>query len=122
MEELRNENELTMVEEPVVDFDDEYIEESNGVFKKVVMIGGGALVAGATALAIKNRDKIKAKLEERKIAKLEKKGYVVWRPEEGEGVEYSADMPEELRRALPDIEELKRVLNQETEKEKIVRT
>lgn len=27
----------------------------------------------------------------------------------------SADMPEELRRALPDIEELKRVLNQETD-------
>ena len=95
MEELRNENELTMVEEPVVDFDDEYVEESNGVFKKVVMIGGGALVAGATALAIKNRDKIKAKLEERKIAKLEKKGYVVWRPEEVEGVEYSVDEAEE---------------------------
>lgn len=95
MEELRNENELTMVEEPVVDFDDEYIEESNGVFKKVVMIGGGALVAGATALAIKNRDKIKAKLEERKIAKLEKKGYVVYRPEEVEGVEYSVDEAEE---------------------------
>lgn len=95
MEELRNENELTMVEEPVVDFDDEYVEESHGVFKKVVVIGGGALVAGATALAIKNRDKIKAKLEERKIAKLEKKGYVVWRPEEGEGVEYSVDKAEE---------------------------
>lgn len=95
MEELRNENELTMVEEPVVDFDDEYIEESHGVFKKVVMIGGGALVAGATALAIKNRDKIKAKMEERKIAKLEKKGYVVYRPEEVEGVEYSVDEAEE---------------------------
>ena len=95
MEELKNENELTMVEEPVVDFDDEYIEESNGVFKKVVMIGGGALVAGATALAIKNRDKIKAKMEERKIAKLEKKGYVVYRPEEVEGVEYSVDEAEE---------------------------
>lgn len=95
MEELRNENELTMVEEPVVDFDDEYIEESNGVFKKVVMVGGGALVAGATALAIKNRDKIKAKMEERKIAKLEKKGYVVYRPEEVEGVEYSVDEAEE---------------------------
>lgn len=95
MEELRNENELTMVEEPVVDFDDEYVEESNGVFKKVVMIGGGALVAGATALAIKNRDKIKAKMEERKIAKLEKKGYVVYRPEEVEGVEYSVDEAEE---------------------------
>ena len=95
MEELRNENELTMVEEPVVDFDDEHIEESNGVFKKVVVIGGGALVAGATALAIKNRDKIKAKMEERKIAKLEKKGYVVYRPEEVEGVEYSVDEAEE---------------------------
>lgn len=95
MEELRNENELTMVEEPVVDFDDEYIEESHGVFKKVVMVGGGALVAGATALAIKNRDKIKAKMEERKIAKLEKKGYVVYRPEEVEGVEYSVDEAEE---------------------------
>ena len=95
MEELRNENELTMVEEPVVDFDDEYVEESNGVFKKVVMIGGGALVAGATALAIKNRDKIKATLEERKIAKREKKGYVVYRPEEVEGVEYSVDEAEE---------------------------
>ena len=95
MEELRNENELTMVEEPVVDFDDEYVEESHGVFKKVVMIGGGALVAGATALAIKNRDKIKAKMEERKIAKLEKKGYVVYRPEEVEGVEYSVDEVEE---------------------------
>lgn len=95
MEELRNENELTMVEEPVADFDDEYIEESHGVFKKVVMIGGGALVAGATALAIKNRDKIKAKMEERKIAKLEKKGYVVYRPEEVEGVEYSVDEAEE---------------------------
>lgn len=95
MEELRNENELTMVEEPVVDFDDEYVEESNGAFKKVVMIGGGALVAGATALAIKNRDKIKAKMEKRKIEKLEKKGYVVYRPEELEEVEYSVDEAEE---------------------------
>ena len=95
MEELRNENELTMVDETMVDFDDECVEESNGVFKKVVMIGGGALVAGATALAIKNRDKIKAKMEERKIAKLEKKGYVVYRPEEVEGVEYSVDEAEE---------------------------
>ena len=94
MEELRNKNELTMVEE-TTDFDDEYVEESHGVFKKVVVIGGGALVAGATALAIKNRDKIKAKMKERKIAKLEKKGYVVWRPEEGEGVEYSVDKAEE---------------------------
>ena len=32
------------------------------------------------------------------------------------------DMPEDVRRALPDVEELKRVLNQETEKEIIVRT
>ena len=46
-------------------------------------------------MAIKNRDKIKAKMEERKIAKLEKKGYVVYRPEEVEGVEYSVDEAEE---------------------------
>ena len=31
------------------------------------------------------------------------------------------DMPENVRRALPDVEELKRVLNNETDKEKIVR-
>lgn len=31
------------------------------------------------------------------------------------------DMPEDVRRALPDVEELKRVLNQETDKEIIVR-
>lgn len=31
------------------------------------------------------------------------------------------DMPENVRRALPDVEELKRVLNKETDKEKIVR-
>lgn len=95
MEELRNENELTMVEEPVVDFDDEYIEESNGVFKKVVIGVGVALTAGTVAYAIKKRDTLKAKMEERKIAKLEKKGYVVYRPEEVEGVEYSVDEAEE---------------------------
>ena len=95
MEELRNENELTMVEEPVVDFDDEYVEESNGVFKKAVICVGAALTAGAIAYAIKKRDTLKAVHEERQIAKLEKKGYVVWRPEEGEGVEYSVDEAEE---------------------------
>ena len=31
------------------------------------------------------------------------------------------DMLENVRRALPDVEELKRVLNKETDKEKIVR-
>lgn len=95
MEELRNENELTMVEEPVVDFDDEYIEESNGVFKKVVIGVGVVLTTGAIAYAIKKRDTLKARHEERKIAKLEKKGYVVYRPEEVEGVEYSVDEAEE---------------------------
>ena len=82
MEELKTEmNEMTMVEE-ITDFDEEYVGESRGIFKKVVVIGGGALTAGAVALAVKKRDKIKAKLEDRKIAKLEKKGYVVCRPED----------------------------------------
>ena len=94
MEELRTEmNEMNF--DGATDVIEECIEASSGGFKKVVVIGGGALIAGATALAIKNRDKIKAKIEERKIAKLEKKGYVVYRPEEVEGVEYSVDEAEE---------------------------
>lgn len=41
----------------------------------------GALIAGGVGL-FKNRDKIKAKKEEKQIKKLEKKGYVVYKAEE----------------------------------------
>ena len=73
--------------------DEEY--EGSGVFKKVAIGVGGALTVGAVALAVKKRDKIKAKIEERKIAKLEKKGYVVYRPEEVEAVEAVEEVYEE---------------------------
>ena len=81
MEELRTEmNEMGF--DGATDVIEECIEASSGGFKKVIVIGGGALTAGAVALAVKKRDKIKVKLEDRKIAKLEKKGYVVYRPED----------------------------------------
>lgn len=91
MEELRNEMTLDELTE---EFVEKCVEESNGSFKKVFVIGGGVLIAGATALAVKNRDKIKAKLEERKISKLEKKGYVVTKSGETQEVSYSVETDE----------------------------
>ena len=94
MEELRTEmNEMNF--DGATDVIEECIEASSGGFKKVVVIGGGALMAGATALAIKNRDKIKAKFEERKISKLKKKGYVVTKSGETQEVDYSVETDED---------------------------
>ena len=94
MEELRTEmNEMNF--DGATDVIEECIEASSGGFKKVFVIGGGVLMAGATALAIKNRDKIKAKIEERKISKLEKKGYVVTKSGETQEVDYSVETEED---------------------------
>ena len=94
MEELRTEmNEMNF--DGATDVIEECIEASSGGFKKVFVIGGGVLLAGATALAIKNRDKIKAKFEERKISKLEKKGYVVTKSGENQEVDYSVEIEED---------------------------
>lgn len=55
---------------------EEYEDES--IFKKLAFgVGGSIVVGGVTALAVKNRAKIKAWKEEREIRKLEKKGYTV---------------------------------------------
>lgn len=55
---------------------EEYEDES--IFKKFAFgVGGSIVVGGVTALAVKNRAKIKAWKEERDIRKLEKKGYTV---------------------------------------------
>ena len=91
MEELRNEKNLDELTELFVE---KCAEESNLSFKKAFVIGGGVLISGATALAVKNRDKIKAKLEERKISKLEKKGYVVTKSGEAQEVSYSVETDE----------------------------
>lgn len=80
MEDKRNE----MIEETEVVIEVEDYEEpvEGGRSLKGVVIGvGSVMITGATALAVKNRDKIKNKLEERKIKKLEDKGYTVIAPE-----------------------------------------
>jgi hypothetical protein len=61
--------------------------ESSGGLGKVVLIGLGVLGAGAVALAVKNKEKIKDWNNKRKIAKLEKQGFVVVTPEELEEAE-----------------------------------
>lgn len=73
--------------------DEEY--EGSGKVKKVAIAAFVALTTGATALAIKERKKIKAVDEKRQIAKLEKKGYVVYKPEEVEEVEEVYEEAEE---------------------------
>lgn len=80
MEELKNEMELTEVEETYEP--EEELEVSGGILKKVV-VGVGAVTVGAVgALAVKNRDKLKTWKEERTIKKLRDGGYVVFKPEE----------------------------------------
>lgn len=77
-EELRND----LVEVEMNEELEEEFEESNGIFGKVAVGIGVVAIGVATTLVVKNRDKIKAKLEERKIRKLEDKGYVIYKPEE----------------------------------------
>lgn len=94
MEDIRNENELLEVNEDIYD-PEEDCEESKGIFGKIA-VGVGVVATGVgTTLIIKNRDKIKMKLEERKIRKLEQKGYVIYRPEEVEEAEELFDETEE---------------------------
>lgn len=58
---------------------DEYVPEErrgNGILGKV-LIGAGIVTAGAVAIYLKNKKKI----EERRIEKLRKKGYVIIDPD-----------------------------------------
>lgn len=76
-------------------------ESGNGILGKI-LIGAGVLAAGGlAALAYKNR----AKLEERRIKKLEKKGYTVIRPEIEEVEE--DDFDEDFEEAAEETEEKK---------------
>lgn len=56
---------------------DETTEKGKGFIGKVLIVVGLAAVAGVAAFAYKNRKK----LEEKRIQKLEKKGYIVSKPE-----------------------------------------
>lgn len=67
-------------------YDMEPEDSGSGILGKV-LIGAGVLAAGAVALAYKNRDK----LEERRIKKLEKKGYIITKAEVVEDEDYDFD-------------------------------
>lgn len=77
MEEIMN-NEINTIEEVQTDELYAATEESNdGVLGKVLIGLGVIAVVGVAAWVHKNKDKLEAK----RIAKLEKKGYVITRPE-----------------------------------------
>lgn len=76
-----NENEIMEVENEVEEFEDYEIQETpersgNGILGKVLL---GTVLAGGAAAALlwKNRNKLEAK----KIERLRKKGYVIYKPE-----------------------------------------
>lgn len=74
MEEVKiNENEI-VEEEDVCEAQE---DSGSGILGKIVIGLGVAAAAGICALVYKNRDKIEA----RRIARLEKKGYVITKPE-----------------------------------------
>lgn len=86
-EELRNYEVIEDVEVEV--YDEEPETSSKRGFGALAL--GAVLVGGAAALLYKNRNK----LEERKIRKLEKKGYIVTRPDEAVNVEAEFEENEE---------------------------
>lgn len=87
-EEIMNFEEIENTE--LVEIDEEEPKKSGkGIIGLAI---GTLLVGGAVALIHKNKDK----LEERKIRKLEKKGYLVIRPEDEMPVEaYSEEVEDE---------------------------
>lgn len=73
-------------EETNTEIDTTYVDSessSGGLATKVLLGLGGLLVAG-TVVAVKNKDKIKAKLTDRQIKKLEKKGYIISKSEDSD--------------------------------------
>ena len=76
MEEIRNEN-VNDVEEEIEEVNAE-TEESGTAGLAIVITAGFALVSGIAALIYKNRDKF----EEKRIERLRKKGYVIYKESE----------------------------------------
>lgn len=73
-------------EEINTEVENTYVDSENsggGLFTKVALGLGGLLITGAV-VAVKNKDKIKDWATNRKIKKLEKKGYVITKPGETE--------------------------------------
>lgn len=84
MEETKFENGI--VEENEV-YDEVPEESSNGVLGKIILGVSAMAAVGVGALVYKNRDKI----EKRRIAKLEKKGYIITKPETETDEEVSSE-------------------------------
>lgn len=91
-----NENEIMMNEEVMdnneviedtVVYPEEEVQESGlgGVLVKAAVAGAG--VVGAIAWL--NRDKIKAKIEARRIERMKKDGYIVYKPSNDDNTEAS---------------------------------
>ena len=87
-EEIMNFEEIENTE--LVEIDEEPETSGKGIVGKLAI--GALIVGGAAALIYKN----KHKFEERKIRKLEKKGYLVIRPEDEMPVEaYSEEVEDD---------------------------
>ena len=98
MEEIRNEvvENAIVPEEYELGYEEDFEEaEGGGLVKGLIVAGGTAIVGGATALAIKNRDRIAAWKLERDIRKLEKKGFTVIDPEILEEAEEAVEVKDE---------------------------
>ena len=80
-----NENEVKVFDENIeeeVIMDYEVLDEETGTdMSGIVAIGAVGILGTIGALVYKNRDKIKDKIEQRRAKKLEKSGYVVYKPE-----------------------------------------
>lgn len=85
-------NEATNNSEAQETYTESNTSSNGGGSKSLGVLVVGALIAGGVGL-FKNRDKIKAKKEEKQIKKLEKKGYVVYKAD---------DICEEVEDLLPE--------------------
>lgn len=101
-EEIRNNVEveaLVPAEEYEYGYNEDFEEEEGGgLVKGLIVAGGTVIVGGATALAVKNRDRIAAWKLNRDIKKLEKKGFTVIDPEDLEEAEAVEVVEEETKK------------------------
>lgn len=94
-EEMKINEEFEVMEDNNVDtYEDDFEEPSGGFVKKLVVGTVGVASAACGALLYKNKEKITEWRDERKIKKLEKKGYIVSMPEDFEVIDESEDQEE----------------------------
>lgn len=102
MEEKNIVNEELMVQDNTDIVEDYELEECSGGGLGKLLIGG--LVLGAGAIGAFVYKKVQPKLEERKIEKLKKKGYVIYKAEEVEAI-VQVDVDDEVEEETDSVEE-----------------